>query len=99
MSPVIIADMLWPMAPEPVSIDTAGNIAPADDRPVLGWVRHSWKASEGPKSPCRCCGRGVRRGVQHHRHRGPHNPVLCDRCYDAIMADPGPGGWAGEGLN
>lgn len=102
MAPLIIGDRLVPM-PEPVKIDAEGRLItgapPDDDRPALGWVRHSWKARHGAKQPCAKCGRGVREGVQHYRHRGPGHPILCNRCYDGIMADPGPGGWAGEGYN
>lgn len=67
--------------------------------PTLGWVQFGWKAKEGPKQPCAKCGRGVRRGVQNHRNTGPGKPILCHPCHDGIMADPGPGGWAGEGFN
>jgi hypothetical protein len=88
---------------EPAKIDAQGRMletnAPPSDAPTLGWVRSKWKSTEGGKQACAACGRGVRRGVQNHRHRGPGRPILCDRCYDAIMADPGPAGWAGEGLN
>lgn len=87
---------------ERVTIDAEGtlNTEPPDDgRPTLGWASHSWKASDGPKQPCAKCSRGVRRGVQHHRHRGPGCAILCHSCYNGIMADPGPAGWAGEGLN
>ena len=103
MRQIIVADKLIgvpePAVPPPVVIDQEGNVVELDDRPTLGWTRSKWKASEGPKQPCAKCSRGVRRGVQHYRHRGPGRPILCERCYGEIMADPGPAGWAGEGLN
>lgn len=101
MTVAIIADRLVrvPELPPPAVIDQDGHVVELDDRPTLGWARHSWKAKHGAKQPCARCDRGVRSGVQHYRHRGPGSPILCHRCYDAIMADPGPGGWAGEGMN
>jgi hypothetical protein len=84
------------MGVDPVSIDAVGNMTtapPTDGRPTLGWTPSRWKAKHGPKQGCAKCGRGVRDGVQHHRHTGPGNAILCHRCYRGIMDDPGPGGW------
>lgn len=86
---------------EPVSIDAEGHLTalPPAEGPTLGWAPSRWKAKHGPKQRCAKCGRGVRDGVQHHRHRGPGRPILCHRCFASIMADPGPMGKAGEGMN
>lgn len=90
------------VAPDPIKIDAHGTLttdAPEHNGPTLGWSSHHWKAKHGPKQPCAKCRRGVRSGVQRYNRKGPGQPILCHRCYGEIMSDPGPGGWAGEGLN
>lgn len=96
----------------PVRINAEGQMTEAPPAPgatSIGWARSKWSPKDGPRERCVCeeqghahvgrCSHKRRHGVQHHRRKGPGNPLLCDPCYDAIRTDPGPGGWAGEGFN
>lgn len=65
-----------------------------DPPPRLGWV----PVKLADKQQCVCCNRRVWHGIRHVNDEGsPPERVMCTFCYRAIMAEPGPGGWAPNG--